>query len=1639
MKNLFTYLKALWSSMGNLQSSDVSLDRRSTVVRPSGLEDKLQLNTFVRFAVVLTLIFTIGSGNVWGKEGDELAVCQGTGSGYGTRRTLTDSHSVDWVLASGQSGYLGANSDKNHAKVMPTAVDLPVVKAQNASATTSTTGYYFYYTSTAISNVGSIVFSYTANSGNNSATAYIVSSSTAASSGSATWSKPTLASGTGLSAQGVNLGTSGTFTFQLSATETSAKYYGIIIVTETYKRMTDGTITIKEGATGGGSTPTITKSSDFSTFGYSSGSPVAQSFTVSGTNLTANLVVTAPSNYEVCKTENGTYGSSVSFTPSTGSVSDETVYIRLESGLSAGNYNYTSTSAIRLTSAGATEVDIAINGMVPYTINWETNGSNHTTTYVDYGGTLTLPNTSPSTSCGGRVFVGWYEGSYSHATDAPTFAKTGDAVTGSTTHTFNAVYAMCDDDSPTSITSFATGDYYLIAYYASASKYYAMTGSTSSGITATDVTSAVSYDGTDKILTITNTASFSSSMVYTISGTTSAAYIKQGLTDVGNTSGTNFGTGAWAVTSYDDNTFRFSGNSRCILFKNDPIFKNYATSNASNTGYGDGSLYLVPVPTYSDFTTTCAACTADPSITGVSLIGSAFSTTSVPVQATGVSAGTNCSLSSYGFYWGTSASPSGNSTASNNLSAGTFSATLTGPFDIGTTYHYRAWATNNGDNTGYSSDVTFTLRQISFNMHGHGGDAPANQVVNNGGKATDPGDPSEAGWTFGGWYNNDSYTGSAWVFGTNTVSGGNVTLHAKWTEKPKYTITLNAGNGTVSAAGWTAGDSPTWTKTQSNGDEAIEFPSASCNCAGWEFVGWATSAANNVSSDPTSKAAGDELVPASNVTYYAVYRQNATGGTTYNKITSTGDLTTGDYIIISSSSYAMKNEVNLGGTYMNESSNGTFSASGSSIETSASEYIWTIVKFGSQVVIKNGTDFLGINDNNNICLSTTPHFFTYTYNTTNSRWEFTSATKTTYQLVYNSYFKMLTSQSTAIYLYKQGAGLTGNYYTNPTCSDLSITGEADPAAGGSVTLSATSAKSGEKVYAYYTEDPAYRFNSWSVSGTGASISSTTAKFTEITVGSADVTLTANFDARVMYSVTWKANGEELTGGDLGSASTSVETGEKITNLPPAPSSCDGTSTAFVGWIAESEIWGGKTDDVSAKHIYTAASEIPAVTGAVTYHAVWAQVDSENASWKKVTSVDDLQDGETVAFISAGDGYYLPNTASASGNAPSLGTVTKTSGDINFVNEMKFTAIYNSTYDGFTFESVSATGKYLWVYNDNKGIYISATDENKSNSSNIWYLEDFDDANSTSTGYGIGMYATTGTGNYRYLTTYGTNDWRSYKSTSVGTGTPANLLANIYRYADAYKQYLVKCCNTPTLTFAASPYAVLREDIQGASTTTWAEVDVTFTSNNTTGTISVPDYGSSKSVYKLSAWESRATTGGTLCATDQAYLEVLDQPKGATPGTGKFHVKTTSGQTGQGTYRIAITQAATDESHGNFCETTVYGFVDVTLRDKFVDNVNGNGTINRDGHGAQLATPTLSEFGTQEEDACHSEGRKLKGWIKETDLKAQYETGSSTRVQTVDGLCETCADGTDQTSLIVAPGANVTMSGATWYAVWAYEK
>ncbi len=1526
MKNVITYLKALWSWGANSQSSDVSHDCRLTVGSPSGMTAKLQVNSFMRFAVVLTLIFTIGIGNVWGQVASATATSNGeyvvavyNNSKYYALPNISSSTSASTF--SGEE--VSVNNSGEVTTKNPPLWKLTVNPSDNAQ-------FYISYTS------GGTTY-YLYKNGTTSATNYNIK---VVSSGQHYW------------------------TFTAGTSSNAGKYQVISKRSSANTALAYTSSKWKVSGTSGYNIILLPVAEDCSNkVTISKGSETNGTFTLDKTGE-----------------QNACDALSVTVTPSpaehfhVASVSATNPTTTGTAGAAVDNGDGTWTITYSANAKGASTINVTFAENTKHTLTFYNNGAQVEQIQVYDGEKIgaSLPNLTSSEACHAtsRTFAGW---TTENIGSTPVHTVDVDKIVDYWTEpTANmSIYALWATIPASATTTFAAADYNagtapitkekdnITLYFDAGSIYKSKTPYT---FTITSGNHYFSITARNKVL---------AKLATTCNDGTYCIY---GVSD--GTLSPNSSTASQTVT--DINTY----SVKCYP-KSDKQIR----------------MQTCAVYCYDNYITACAACAADPTEGSAALKGG-FSLSSVGVTATGWDAGTNCAWEDYGFVWGTSANPT---VSDNKVQAGssgtatTWDGTLTGPFTVGITYYFRSYGKNGRDGATYqySDDATFTPRQVSFNMHGHGGDAPASQVVNNGGKATDPGDPSEAGWTFGGWYNNDSYTGSAWDFNTNTVGSGDVTLHAKWTEKPKYTITLNAGNGTVSEAGWEK-DGDVWKQQQSNGDASITFPSASSNCAGWEFVGWATSAANNVSSDPTSKAAGATLVPASNVTYYAVYRQNATGGTTYNKITDIGDLTTGDYLFVSTANYAMKNEVSSG--RMTEASG--YSATSSSFTTSYADRIWTIVKFGSQVAIRNGSNFLGIDGDNNISLSTTPQFFTYTYNTTNERWEFTSVTNPSYQLIYGgspNYFRMGTAQgSYAIYLYKQGAGLTGNYYTNPTCSDLSITGVADPAAGGSVTLSATSAKSGEKVYAYYTENPAYRFKSWSVSGTGASISSTTAKFTEITVGSADVTLTANFAARVMYSVTWKANGEELKGVDLGSASTSVETGEKITNLPPNPSSCDGTSTAFVGWIAESEIWSGKTDDVSAKHIYTAASEIPAVTGAVTYHAVWAKKTggsgNETLTCSKGTVVSNTMTFSTTNYTiihkkndsGVTMAAYSPWRVYEKNTVEISGSMTITGLDI----------VHSETYYG--------------VLQSNKGTLTLA------NSSG-----------GTTTVRGIDATEVIITNK----SSAAQSQWTSIK---------------IYYDNSTYNQYLVKCCNTPTLAFAASPYAVLREDIGGASTTTWAEVDVTFTSNST-GTISAAQYSNATvtngTAYQLAAskWQEYETTGGTLCGATHAYFEVLTQPSGETPGTGKFHVKTSSGQTGQGTYRIAITQEGTDESHGNFCETTAYGFVDVTLRDKFVDNVNSNGTVTRDGHGAQLATPTLSEFDTQEEDACHSEGRKLKGWIKETDLKAQYETGSSTRVQTVDGLCETCADGTDQISLIVAPGEDVTMSGATWYAVWAYER
>jgi hypothetical protein len=111
-------------------------------------------------------------------------------------------------------------------------------------------------------------------------------------------------------------------------------------------------------------TPLIVASSALDTFSYKEGSGPSdeQSFTVSGADLTADIVITAPSNYEISLTTGESFVSSspITLTQSSGSVAETTIYVRLKAGLAIGAYN----QDITVSSSGATSQNINCSGEV---------------------------------------------------------------------------------------------------------------------------------------------------------------------------------------------------------------------------------------------------------------------------------------------------------------------------------------------------------------------------------------------------------------------------------------------------------------------------------------------------------------------------------------------------------------------------------------------------------------------------------------------------------------------------------------------------------------------------------------------------------------------------------------------------------------------------------------------------------------------------------------------------------------------------------------------------------------------------------------------------------------------------------------------------------------------------------------------------------------------------------------------------------------------------------------------------------------------------------------------------------------------------------------------------------------------------
>ncbi len=118
---------------------------------------------------------------------------------------------------------------------------------------------------------------------------------------------------------------------------------------------------------------------------------------------------------------------------------------------------------------------------------------------------------------------------------------------------------------------------------------------------------------------------------------------------------------------------------------------------------------------------------------------------------------------------------------------------------IGNITLFAKWTENGSGNSSSSDDIGVASPSdytVSFDNNGHG-TAPEVQTVESGAKATKPFDPSESGYTFGGWYEEADCIN---VYDFEAPITGNITLFAKWTKNSSGSGSLSGGGSHGSGA-----------------------------------------------------------------------------------------------------------------------------------------------------------------------------------------------------------------------------------------------------------------------------------------------------------------------------------------------------------------------------------------------------------------------------------------------------------------------------------------------------------------------------------------------------------------------------------------------------------------------------------------------------------------------------------------------------------------------------------------------------------------------------------------------------------------------------------------------------------------------
>lgn len=680
-----------------------------------------------------------------------------------------------------------------------------------------------------------------------------------------------------------------------------------------------------------------------------------------------------------------------------------------------------------------------------------------------------------------------------------------------------------------------------------------------------------------------------------------------------------------------------------------------------------------------------------------------------------------------------------------------------------------AWSKGNGTWDGYWTTYT-PNHTVSFNANGHG-TAPEDQCITDGGKATNPGNLSATGYTFGGWYKEAGCT-NAWDFANDVVTE-DITLYAKWTANI-HTLTWNVNGGDALTGTYTSGSVAYGT---------VIIKPADPTRTDYTFLGWketdgSTTVAETMPDKDLTYTAQWKFIPTLQWSAPTCTVTIASESNVFPTLTATPDAiksgvkfesseptvatinANGDIILQSEGKTTIK-------AYYEEDA--TYAATEATYELTVVESTncwWeevTIddIEYGDEVVVVmvHGETLYALPYDSETASNSNPEATTIT----------------------TDYFAG-TVDETLIWYIMKGDGYTFTLSPKTAINKYLTCNSSNNA----VRIDTDSER-------YFTIENGFLKNT--TYSTYLAISTTATPpdwrhFTSTNTTIANKYQTLKFYKRVclpegQYWVKWMVNGQEYTEGNP----TTMVTDGQITAIPdkPADDAIGDCADTFMGW-SESNL-GSAEGQPAPTDLFTtlaeAQSKIGGITENKTFYAVFATKEGSATDFKRVTSLDELSDGTSIVIASTKSSKFM-TYSTAFGSS----TWSESNGKITATDNMIFTLVANGDTwkiqkgtNVVSYEGRATSSPYCkpLLMNSNIKDWILVKNTSTTNTFTFYYEDgDYD--------YSIEYYPTE-------------SNWYAY-SNQAPTSNDYYALA-LYVPDVTYSNYVTQCCTdwTPTLTYS----------------------------------------------------------------------------------------------------------------------------------------------------------------------------------------------------------------------------------------------